>query len=89
MPLPSPLSKYDLREELERGAGTRDSRESTVGSGIGRMKNHPKIMGSEVPIAKTRRKSEVFPGKTECAIVENKKAESPKPDNTRPVKLVL
>ena len=60
-----------------------------VGRGIGRTKNHPKIIGSEVPTAKTRRKSEVFPGKTECAIVENKKADSPKPDNTNPVKLVL
>ena len=91
-PLSSPLSKYNLPEELERGAGIRSSIESTpfdVGSGIGRMKNHPKIIGNEVPIAKTRRKSEVFPGKTECAIVENKKAESPKPDNTNPVKLVL
>ena len=41
------------------------------------MKNHPKIIGSEVPIAKTRRKSEVFPGKIERAIAENKKADSP------------
>jgi hypothetical protein len=53
------------------------------------MNSHPKIIGSEVPIAKTRRKSEVFPGKTECAIVENRKADNPKPDNTSPVKLVL
>jgi len=53
------------------------------------MNNHPKTIGSEVPIARTRRKSEVLPGKTECAIVENKKADSPKPDNTNPVELVL
>lgn len=62
---------------------------SDVRGGIGRINNHPKIIGIEVPIAKTRRKSEVFPGKTVCAIVENKKADSPKPDNTNPVKLVL
>jgi hypothetical protein len=53
------------------------------------MNSHPKIIGSEVPIAKTRRKSEVFPGKTECAMVENRKADSPKPDNTSPIKVVL
>ena len=53
------------------------------------MNDHPKIIGSAVPIANTRRKSEVFPGKNACAIVENKKADSPKPDNTSPVKLVL
>ena len=53
------------------------------------MNSHPKIIGSEVPTARTRRKSEVFPGKTECAIVENKKADNPNPDNTSAVKLVL
>jgi len=60
-----------------------------IGRGIARMKNHPKIIGSEVPIARTRRKSEVFPGKIECATVENKKADNPKPDNTNPVELAL
>lgn len=93
MPLPSPLSKYDLGgEELGGGAGIAASRltvPSGVGRGIGRTKSHPKIIGSEVPIANTRRKSEVFPGKTECAIVENKKADNPNPDNTNPVKVVL
>lgn len=93
MPLPLPLSKYDLREEeVGREAGTASSKVFTpsgAGRGIGRTKNSPKIIGSEVPIAKTRRKSDVFPGKTECAIAENKKADSPKPDNTNPVKLVL
>jgi hypothetical protein len=90
--LSSPLSKYDLRVEAGRWAGTPSSMalmQFGVGRGIGRTKNHPKIIGSEVPIAKTRRKSEVFPGKTERAIAEKKKADSPKPDNTNPVKLVL
>lgn len=53
------------------------------------MKNQPKIIGSEVPTVRTRRKSEVFPGKIECAIEENKKADNPKPDSTNAVKLVL
>ena len=73
-------------------AGTASSRVFTpsgAGRGIGRTKKYPKIIGSEVPIAKTRRKSEVFPGKKECAIAENKKAERPKPDNSSPMKLVL
>ena len=92
MSLSLPLSKYDLRVEVGRGAETPPSMVFTpygVGRGIGRTKNHPKIIGSEVPIAKTRRKSEVFPGKAERAIAEKKKADSPKPDNTNPVKLVL
>lgn len=61
---------------------------SASGSGIGRMKNQPTIIGRDVPIASIRRKSEVFPGNKPCAIVENKNAESPKPDNTNPVVVV-
>jgi len=89
--LSSLLSKYTL-EEVGRGAWIAPSGVFTlsdVGGGIGRINSHPKIIGIEVPIAKTRRKSEVFPGKIVCATVENKKADSPKPDNTNPVKLVL
>lgn len=49
------------------------------------MKKKPTIMGIDVPRARRRRKDEVSPGKTVCAIVEKKNADSPKPDITSPV----
>jgi hypothetical protein len=42
-------------------------------------------MGIVVPRARTKRKSDVFPGKSVCAIVEKKNADNPNPDTTRPV----
>lgn len=52
---------------------------------MGRTKKKPSIMGSDVPTARTSRNSDVFPGNMTCAMVENRKAESPKPDMTSPV----
>lgn len=48
------------------------------------MKN-PRDIGMLVPKARTKRKVEVFPGKTVCAMVEKKNAERPNPDTTSPV----
>jgi hypothetical protein len=47
-------------------------------------KKNPKIIGIEVPSARTSRKSDVLPGKRVCERDEKKNAESPKPDMTRP-----
>jgi hypothetical protein len=93
VPLSSPPWRYDPQGETfgceDREPFSSASPPPGVGRGIGRTKTHPKIIGNDVPMAKTRRKSEVFPGNTACAIVENKKADSPKPDNTNAVMLVL
>ena len=48
------------------------------------MKKKPSIIGSDVPRASTRRKSDVFPGNRTCEIVEKKNADSPDPDTTTP-----
>ena len=48
------------------------------------MKKNPIIMGMAVPIARRRRNEDVFPAKNERESVENRKAERPKPDITRP-----
>lgn len=42
-----------------------------------------------VPTARVSKKSEVFPGKIVCAIVEKRKADNPKPEITVPVTVVL
>lgn len=42
-------------------------------------------MGKEVPMASTRRNAEVSPGNMICAMLENKNADKPNPDNTMPV----
>ena len=48
------------------------------------MKKNPSIMGSDVPNASTRRKSDVLPGNSICEIVEKKNADNPNPDTTMP-----
>jgi hypothetical protein len=40
--------------------------------------------GKEVPRERRRRNDDVFPGKNHCARVENKKADRPKPESTKP-----
>jgi hypothetical protein len=56
---------------------------SEGGSGMGRTKKKPRIIGSDVPRARRRRKYEVFPPKRACPTAEKKNAERPKPDNTK------
>ena len=56
-----------------------------VGSGTGRTKKTPTSIGRDVPSERRRRKEEVSPGKTVCAIVENRNADSPNPDSTSAV----
>ena len=58
---------------------------SSSGRGIGRTKKKPIIIGSEVPKDKSKRNSDVSPGYAMCAMVENKNADKPKPERTRPV----
>ena len=62
-----------------------------MSSGYGqmRMKNQPITMGIGVTSAKMSKKSETLPGETVRAIVEKRKAESPKPEITIPVIVVL
>ena len=52
---------------------------------MGRTRKKPGMKGREVPMARISRNDEVSPGKTACAIVENRKADSPNPDITNPV----
>lgn len=52
---------------------------------MGRTRKKAGIKGSEVPIARISKNEEVSPGKTTCAMVENKKADSPNPEITNPV----
>jgi hypothetical protein len=47
--------------------------------------NRPMSIGIAVPRARTSKKPEASPGNSVCASSENQKAESPKPDKTRPV----
>ena len=54
------------------------------GGGIGLTKKNPRIIGREVPKASMSRNSEVFPGKSVCAMVEKRKADRPKPEITIP-----
>ena len=42
------------------------------------------MTGKEVPSERRRRREDVFPGKNTCASEEKKKAESPKPESTKP-----
>ena len=58
------------------------------GKGIGFTKKKPKIMGKDVPIARTNRKDDVSPGNATWAKVENTNAESPNPERTRLVETV-
>lgn len=53
------------------------------------MKNQPSTIGVAVPTAKVSKKSEVFPGKIVCAIVEKRNADNPKPEMTIPVTVAL
>ena len=48
------------------------------------MRKNPTIIGMAVPIASKRRNEDVFPAKNKRESVENRKAERPKPDMTRP-----
>ena len=58
---------------------------SETGKGTVRMNRMPMSIGNEVPRARRRSIADVFPGKSECARVEKKTAERPKPDMTIPV----
>ena len=62
---------------------------SWAGSGIGRTRKNPIIIGNEVPKANTSRKEEVFPRNMVWDMVEKKKADRPKPDRTIPVVVAL
>lgn len=74
---------------MEEATGESEVLETSApGRGTWRTKNQPIIIGMDVPIARTSRKSEVLPGNRPCAIIENKNAESPKPENTSPVVVV-
>ena len=57
---------------------------SCGGSGTGVIKTNPRTMGMDVPSARTRRNSDVSPGKSRYDMLEKKKAERPKPDMTIP-----
>jgi hypothetical protein len=50
---------------------------------MGQTKKKPRIIGSDVPKARRRRKDEVSPPKRACPTAEKKNAERPKPDNTK------
>ena len=58
-----------------------------IGTGV--TQKNPKIMGKEVPTARSSSKEEVSPEKNRRAIAEKKKAESPNPDMTIPVVVAL
>jgi hypothetical protein len=58
---------------------------STGGSGIGRTRKNPSIMGVAVPRERRSKNDEVFPANAMLDIVENKNAERPKPETTMPV----
>ena len=49
------------------------------------MRKNPIIMGTAVPTERRSRKDDVFPAKKRRESVENRKAERPKPEMTRPV----
>ena len=51
---------------------------------MGRIRKNPMTMGMVVPIERRRRNEDVFPAKNKRERVENRKAERPKPDTTRP-----
>ena len=52
---------------------------------MGRTKKYPNIIGRDVPIARTSKNSDVFPGKIMWDMLENKNADSPNPDMTSPL----
>ena len=54
------------------------------GSGMGRTRKMPMIIGKAVPSASMRRNVEVSPGKNTWERVEKRKAERPNPERTRP-----
>ena len=45
--------------------------------------NRPRISGREVPIERSNRKLDAFPGKSACEMEEKKNADRPKPAATR------
>jgi len=49
------------------------------------MKKKPNIIGKEDPNERRRRNGDALPAKNIWEIVEKRKADSPKPDITRPV----
>lgn len=52
---------------------------------MGRTRKKPRIIGSDVPIANRSRKDDVSPAKNAWEMVENKKADRPKPEITSPL----
>ena len=52
---------------------------------MGRTRRKPRIIGSAVPIASRSRKDDVLPAKNAWEMVENKKADRPKPEITSPL----
>lgn len=62
---------------------------SEAGSGMGRMKKNPRIMGNAVPKERSKRNADVSPANAKWAIVENRNADRPNPDNTIPVVVAL
>lgn len=52
---------------------------------MGLTRKNPTIMGIEVPRESKSNNEAESPGKKTCATVENKKADSPKPEMTIPV----
>jgi hypothetical protein len=55
------------------------------GSGIGRTKKNPSIIGVAEPRESRSKNNEVFPANAILDNVENKNAERPKPEITMPV----
>ena len=45
--------------------------------------NRPRISGKEVPMERSNRKLDAFPGKSACEMEEKKNADRPKPAATR------
>jgi hypothetical protein len=52
---------------------------------MGRTRKKPRIIGSAVPIANSSRKDDVSPAKNAWEMVENKKADRPRPEITSPL----
>lgn len=65
------------------------ARATCSGYGQVRMKNQPSIIEAGVPRARVSKKPEVFPRKIVRAMVENRKADNPKPEITIAVTVVL
>jgi len=58
---------------------------SLGGRGMGRTRKKPRIIGSAVPIANRSRKDDVSPAKNTWEMVENRKADRPRPEITSPL----